>query len=386
LTRPPSRASRGFQIFAKPAGPACNLACRYCYYLEKSRLYEDGPAFRMAGDLLEAYIVQHLQASPDEIVRFSWHGGEPTVLGLEYFRSIVALQKKHRPAGRRIANGLQTNGFLLDDEWGRFLAGEGFSVGLSLDGPKDIHDLYRRTPDGRPTFERTMRGYEILRRHGVSTDIICVVSAGNAGRPGQVYGFFKEIGALYISFLPLVIRRPDLPGGVDPMSVPAEGWGDFLCAIFDEWVDKDIGRIKIQIIEEAVRVAFGQDHSLCIFRPECGDIPVVEHDGGFYSCDHFVDTDLRIGNIRETPLVELLESTTQRAFGRRKKDALPRLCGSCEVLAMCNGECPKNRFVRTADGEAGGNYLCSGYRRFFNRVRPFVEAVSSEWRRQNGLS
>ncbi len=375
------RASRGFQVFAKPAGPACNLACRYCYYLEKSGLFQDSGVLRMPDDLLEDYIVQHLQASPDEVIRFSWHGGEPTLAGLDFFRKAVALQKKYRPDNRQVANGLQTNGLLLNDEWGRFLAGEGFSVGLSLDGPRELHDLNRKTAGGGPSFDLAMRGYEVLRRHGVSTDILCVVGAGNAGFPGDVYGFFKKIGAAYVSFLPLVIRRPDLPGGVDPMSVTAEAWGDFLCAVFDEWAAGDIGRMKIQIIEEAARVAFGQDHSLCIFRPECGEIPVVEHNGDFYPCDHYVDAENRIGNIRQTPLVTLLESPAQRAFGRRKVDILPKVCRECEVLAMCHGECPKNRFVRTVDGEDNGNYLCPGYRKFFNHCRPFVEAVAAEWRR-----
>ena len=349
------RASRGFQVFAKPAGPACNLACRYCYYLEKRSLYRDSGLLRMPDDLMEDYIVQHLQASPDEVIRFSWHGGEPTLAGLDFFRKAVALQKKHRPAGRTIANGLQTNGLLLNDEWGRFLSGEGFSVGLSLDGPQELHDLNRKTAGDGPSFDLAMRGYELLRKHGVSTDILCVVGAWNAGFPGDVYGFFKKIGAAYVSFLPLVIRRPDLPGGVDPMSVTAEAWGDFLRAVFDEWVEMDIGRIKIQIFEEATRVAFGQDHSLCIFRSECGDIPVVEHNGDFYPCDHFVDEEHCLGNIRQTPLLDLLESPALRAFGRRKTETLPKVCRECEVLAMCHGECPKNRFVRTADGEDNGN-------------------------------
>jgi len=374
------RASRGFQVFAKPAGPACNLACRYCYYLEKAGFYPDGASLRMPEDLLEDYIAQHLQASPDEIIRFSWHGGDPTLAGLDFFRKVVALQKKDRPNGRQVANGLQTNGILIDDAWGQFLAEEGFSVGLSLDGPRELHDLHRRTKGDKPSFDQTMRGVEILRRYGVLTDILCVVSAGNVDRPGDVYEFFKEIGTAYVSFLPLVIRRPDLPGGVDPLSVPAEGWGDFLCAVFDEWVEGDIGRIKVQIFEEAARTAFGQDHSLCLFRPECGDIPVIEHNGDFYPCDHYVDAAHLGGNIRRMPLLALLESPAQRAFGRRKADTLPKVCRECEVSAMCRGECPKNRFVRTADGEEGGNYLCPGYRKFFNHCRPFVEAVAAAWR------
>jgi uncharacterized protein len=376
-------ASRGFQVFVKPAGAACNLACRYCYYFGKGTPGLEGGTVRMSDDLLESYIAQHIAASPDEVIRFSWHGGEPTVLGVDYFRGIVGIQRRYCPAGRTIVNGMQTNGTLLDEEWGRFLAVEGFSVGLSLDGPRELHDRYRLTRDGRSTFDETMRGQELLRRHGVPTDILCVVSANNVRRPAEAYGFFKGIGASYVTFLPLVERRPEAPGGVTPDTVPSEAWGDFLCAVFDEWVGRDIGRIKIQIVEEAARTAFGQEHSLCIFRPVCGDIPVVERNGDFYSCDHFVDAENRVGNIRETPLVELLESPAQRAFGLAKLEKLPRVCRACEVRAMCNGECPKNRFARATDGEPGLNYLCAGYKKFFTRVRPFVAEVAAEWRRQN---
>lgn len=374
-------AARGFQVFVKPAGAACNLACRYCYYLDKDGLgAKDGPA-RMEADLLEDYIAQHIAASPDEIIRFSWHGGEPTVLGLDYFRTIVALQRRLCPAGRAIANGLQTNGTLLDEAWGRFLAAEGFAVGLSLDGPRAIHDAFRVRPDESSSFDDARRGYEILRRHGVPTDILCVVGSHNAGRPAEVYGFFKEIGAAFLTFLPLVEPRPEAPRGVSSESVPAEAWGDFLCAVFDEWVEADIGRVKVQIVEEAARTAFGQEHSLCIFRPVCGDIPLLEKNGDVYACDHFADRAHRLGSIRETPLVELLESPDQRAFGRAKRDRLPRVCRACDVLTMCNGECPKNRFAISPDGEPGWNYLCPGYLKFFSHLRPFVAAVAAAWRR-----
>jgi uncharacterized protein len=431
--------SRSFQVFAKPVGALCNLACVYCYYLEKGGIpgvgvgvgESEGAAGappRMADEFLEFYIAQHISASPDEIIRFSWHGGEPTAFGLDGFRRIVALQRKYKPAGRMIANGLQTNGTLLDEDWGRFLAAEGFSIGLSLDGPRELHDSFRRTRDGKPTFNSMMRGYEILRRHGVATDILCVISAENVRFPLDVYGFFKCIEATYISFLPLVERlkrasiatlpdsdaaialksspaaegvspeplpaaghvTPASSSAVDtpadtaratPDSVPAAAWGDFLCAVFDEWVENDIGRIKIQIFEEAARTAFGQEHSLCIFRPTCGDIPVVERNGDFYSCDHYVGAAHHLGNIRETPLLALLESPAQRAFGQAKLATLPRICLSCEVRAMCHGECPKNRLLLSPDGEPGWNYLCPGYRRFFNHARPFIEAVAAEWRR-----
>ncbi len=379
-------ASRGFQIFAKPADAACNLSCRYCYYLEKGDGgAPEGPK-RMSDDLLEHYIAQHIAASPDEIIRFSWHGGEPTVLGLDYFRKIVEIERRLCPPGRIIANGMQTNGTLLDEEWGRFLAAQGFAVGLSLDGPREMHNRYRLTRDGRPTFDAVMRGYEILRRHGVSTDILCVVSSHNAPHPGEVYRFFKTIGASSVTFLPLVEQAPGPAAAVTPETVPAEAWGDFLCAVFDEWAARDIGRIKIQIIEEAARTAFNLEHSLCLFRPVCGDIPVIERNGDFYSCDHFVDPAHLLGNIGETPLIDLLESQAQRAFGLAKREKLPRVCRACGVLNMCNGECPKNRFLCSPEGEPGWNYLCSGYKKFFTRIKPFVAAVAAEWRRQNLIS
>ena len=374
---PATRVSREFQVFAKPAGAVCNLGCHYCYYLEKERLYPEEGAFRMPDDILEAYIVQHIQAASSAVIRFSWHGGEPTVLGLDYFRKIVALQRKYQPANQRIANGIQTNGTLLDEEWRRFLSAEGFAVGLSLDGPQDMHDLYRTTKGGRSTHKQAMRGYRLLRRHRINNDVLCVVNAHNVQHPLRVYRFFKEIKARYVSFLPLVERQPDAEGEVSPRSVTAEAWGVFLCEIFDAWRDQDIGQIKVQIFEEAARTAFGQDHALCIFRKTCGDIPVVEHNGDFFSCDHFVDAEHLLGNIRETPLADLLESPAQRAFGQAKLDTLPRHCRACEVRAMCNGECPKNRFIQTPTGEAGLNYLCAGYKRFFAHCRPFVTQLAA---------
>jgi len=375
-------ASRGFQVFVKPAGAACNLACRYCYYLDKGSSPSGAAPPRMPEDLLEEYISQHIAASPDEIIRFSWHGGEPTVLGVDYFRRAVEIQRRLCPPGRRIANGMQTNGTLLDEDWGRLLAAEGFSVGLSLDGPRHLHDRHRLTRNGRSTFDETIRGFKILKRHGVATDILCVVSAATVLRPAEVYLFLKGIGASFMTFLPLVAKQPDAPGCVSPDSVPSEAWGEFLCAVFDEWQSRDIGRVKVQVIEEAARTAFGQEHSLCLFRPVCGDIPVVERNGDFFSCDHSVDEGHRLGNIRETPLVSLLESPAQRAFGLAKKEGLPGVCLRCEVREMCNGECPKNRFSITPDGETGLNYLCAGYKKFFAHVRPFVDAVAAAWARQ----
>jgi uncharacterized protein len=372
------RVCREFQIFAKPAGAVCNLNCTYCYYLDKRSLYPESGALRMPEDLIEDYIVQHIAAAPDSTIAFSWHGGEPTILGLEYFRKIVELQRKHRPAGRRITNGIQTNGCVLDEEWCRFLAAEGFSVGLSLDGPAELHDPYRVTRGGEPTHKQVMRGYELLRKHEVPTDIVCVAHDLNVRQPLTVYRFFRDIGCRYLGFLPVVERLPGTEA-MTPHTPPAEAYGAFLCKIFDEWIGRDTGRIAVQIFEEASRPARGLEHSLCTFRETCGQIPVLEHNGDFFPCDYFVDREHRLGNIRDTPLGDLLESPAQRAFGEAKRDALPRHCRECEVLPFCNGGCPKHRIISTPDGEPGLNYLCAGLKRFFLHSRePLARMASRE--------
>jgi uncharacterized protein len=294
----------------------------------------------------------------------------------------VEIQEKNRPAGRKITNGIQTNGTLLDEEWCRFLAVEGFIIGISIDGPRDMHDHYRVTKDHKPAFERVMRSYKLLLKHKVPTEILCVVSAYNVQHPIQVYRFFKELGAEFITFLPLVEYREDTKNRVSDRSVPAEAFGLFLSTIFDEWVEEDIGKVKIQVFEEAARTAFRQDHTLCIFKQTCGGVPVVEHNGDFYSCDHYVDGGHHLGNISEIPLVELLNSAEQKNFGQAKLDTLPQYCRNCDVKDMCNGECPRNRFIKTPDGEEGLNYLCAGYRHFFNHCRPFVSAVADHWNSQ----
>jgi uncharacterized protein len=377
------KAVHAFQIFAKPIGFVCNLDCHYCYYLKTKQLYPKGGSFRMFDDILEEYIVQHIDASTEPVIRFSWHGGEPTLLGLNYFRKIVAFQQKHQPPHQRIVNGIQTNGTLLDEAWCRFLATERFAVGLSLDGPQEIHNQYRVTRHQEPTYELTMRGYHFLQKHQVNTDILCVVNAYNVQFPLQVYRFFKQINAQYITFLPLVEPQPDTKGGVSQLSVPAKAWGLFLCTIFNEWKDQDIGQVKVQIFEEAARTAFHQEHSLCIFRPTCGDIPVIEHNGDIYSCDHYVDSEHCLGNITATPLVTLLESPRQRAFGTAKLETLPHYCQECEVRTMCNGGCPKNRILKTPYEAPGLNYLCLGYKRFFMHCQPFVSAVADLGNRLN---
>ena len=368
-------ASREFQVMVKPIGAVCNLDCGYCYYLKKKELYPKARLFRMPDDLLESYIVQHIEACPKESILFSWHGGEPTILGLDYFRRIVELQCKHRPPGREILNGMQTNGTLLDEAWCRFLAAEGFYVGLSMDGPKELHDRYRITRREKSTHKQVLQSFRLLKHHRVSCDLLCVVHHHNVRQPTAVYRFFKEIGVEYLQFIPLVARKED--GEVSAETVPAEAYGRFLCTIFKEWVRHDIGRIGIQNFDEVVRPFLGMDHALCVSRETCGNIVVVEHNGDFYSCDHFVDREHRLGNIRETPLLEMLESPALLEFGRKKRDALPRYCRECEVISSCNGGCPKDRFARTPDGEEGLNYLCAGLKHFFAYSRPYLQRLAS---------
>ena len=376
------KVSGEFQVFVKPAGAICNLDCKYCYYSDKQSLYPGAGVIRMADSLLEEYIVQHIDAAAGPEISFSWHGGEPTTLGVDFFRQAVELERRHRPAGWRIRNGIQTNGVLLDEEWCRFLAAEEFSVGLSLDGPAEMHDAYRVTRGGQPTHQQVMRAYGLLRRHEVSTDIVCVVHNLNVRHPLTVYRFFREIGCRYLGFLPVVERAPDGGDGVGPYTPAAEEYGAFLCKIFDEWVARDAGRMAVQAFEEAARPALGLEHSLCVFRETCGQIPVLEHNGDLFPCDHYVDREHRLGNIRETPFSELLESPAQRGFGDAKRDSLPRYCRECEVLAQCHGGCPKYRFIRTPFGEPGLNYLCAGLKRFFLHSRAPLARMAARERAQ----
>jgi serine-type anaerobic sulfatase-maturating enzyme len=369
-------AQREFQVMVKPMGAICNLDCHYCYYLKKEFLYPEGDTFRMTDEMLERYIVQQIEAAPGPMVNFAWHGGEPTALGLDYFQKIVELQKKHRTDGKKIVNGIQTNGTLLTDAWCRFFAAERFSIGLSIDGPRELHDAYRVDKGQKPTHKQIVRAFRMLTEHDVHVDVLCVVHDKNVWHPTQVYRFFKDLGVEFLQFLPLVERQN---GGVTPRTVPAEAFGSFLTTIFDEWVRNDVGRIAIQMFDEAARPLAGMEHSLCIFRETCGDVPVVEHNGDFFSCDHFVEPEYRVGNIAETHLGELVESAPQRAFGEAKRESLPRYCRECEVRAMCNGGCPKDRFIAAPDGEAGLNYLCAGYKSFFIHSRPYLKKMVDLW-------
>lgn len=326
---------------------------------------------------LENFIKQNFEASTDDIVSFSWHGGEPLIAGLDFFRRIVRLQRKYRRTGINIVNGIQTNGTLLNDDWCKFFARENFVIGMSIDGTESIHNTFRLSATGGTSFERVMKGFNLLKKYNIIPEILCVVNAVNVEYPVEIYDFFKKLGAKFITFLPLVVRDPG--GGVSEDSVPARAFGHFLSKVFDQWVENDIGIIRIQIIEEAIRTAFNQDHTLCIFKVNCGGVPVLEHNGDFYTCDHYVDSEHLVGNINNKKLADLLNNETQKAFGMLKSSMLPGYCLDCEVKAMCNGECPRNRFINTPDGERGLNYLCVGYKYFFNHIKPFVETVGQVW-------
>jgi len=373
---------REFQVFAKPVGSTCNLHCSYCYYLEKKGLYHETAHFQMDDDILEKYIVQHIEASSESVIAFSWHGGEPLLAGIEFYRKVLALQSAHKPADKIVLNGIQTNGTLINEEWGCFFADNGFLIGISIDGPAELHDIFRRTKDNGATAHKVISGIQLLKKYGVIPELLCVVNSENVRHPLIIYKFCKQMEAKYITFLPLVEHDPLAASGVSKKSVPSEEFGYFLSAIFDEWVTKDIGDIKIQIIEEAARIAFGQDHTLCIFKENCGGVPVVEHNGDFYSCDHYVDKAHLLGNIKDHSLAYFLDSEIQMEFGNAKSISLPDYCIACDVRSMCNGECPKNRFILTSDGNPGLNYLCKGYKYFFNHIRPFVEAIAEEWGNQ----
>jgi len=361
-----------FHVMAKPRGAICNLDCEYCYYLRKEDLYQ-GRSFRMSDQILENYIRQYITAQRVPEVNFAWQGGEPTLMGLDFFRKVVAYQQKYARPGMKIENTLQTNGTLLNDEWCRFLAKNRFLIGISLDGPREVHDVYRKDKGGAPTFDRVVRGVNLLRRHKVDFNVLTCVSAANVHQPLEVYHFLRdEIGAEYIQFIPIVERDNDTgfqEGTVlTSRSITGKQYGDFLIAIFDEWVHRDVGRVFVQIFDTALGRWLGAPGGLCVFQETCGKALVMEHNGDLYSCDHFVEPRHLLGNILETPLIELVGSEQQLKFGLNKKASLPRYCRECPVLFACNGGCPKNRTDLTPDGEAGLNHLCKGYKAFFTHI------------------
>lgn len=375
-----------FHVMAKPIGPICNLDCAYCYYLEKEALYPAGERFRMSDGVLDAYISQYIASQPGPEVGFTWQGGEPTLMGLPFFQRVVELQRRHCPPGKRVSNGLQTNGTLLDAEWARFLRDERFLVGISIDGPPELHDAYRTDKGSHPTAERVLRGARLLLDAGVDINVLCVVHRLNSRQPIEVYRFLKELGVRHLQFIPLVeplggggpvsFEAARRGAGVSERSVLPDAFGQFLIAVFETWFREDVGRVFIQTFEETLARTAGAPGSLCIFAPECGRSLALEHNGDLFSCDHYVRPEHRLGNIRELPMLQLAQLPAQVAFGRSKRETLPAYCRSCEVLDFCHGECPKNRIILTPDGEPGLNYLCAGYRDYFNAVGPWMEQLA----------
>ncbi|MGC9520739.1 MAG: anaerobic sulfatase maturase [Anaerolineae bacterium] len=365
-------APRAFHVMAKPRGPICNLACEYCYYLPKSQLYPDSD-FWMSDKVLESFTRQYIEAQQVPEVTFGWQGGEPLLMGVEFFERAIAYQEMYRRPGIRINNTLQTNGTLIDAEWGAFFAEHDFLVGLSLDGPREMHDAYRVDKAGKPTWDKVMRGLRILQDQGVEYNILCTVHAANAAHPVEVYRFFRdEVGTEFVQFIPIV-RRDNETGHqkgleVTHHSVTGAQYGDFLIGVFDEWVRHDVGRVFVQIFDVALAAWAGQRPGLCVFEPTCGLGLALEHNGDLYACDHYVEPDYLLGNIMETPMIDLVASEKQRAFGQAKLETLPQQCLDCEFRFVCNGGCPKNRILPGDGGTPNLNYLCAGYKAFFRHI------------------
>lgn len=372
----PDKAPPAFHLLAKPTGAICNLDCAYCFFLDKELLYP-GSKFRMSDAVLERYIRQLIESHRVDQVTVAWQGGEPTLMGLDFYRKAMALEEKYRRPGMTFLNTMQTNGTLLNDEWGEFFKEHNFLIGLSLDGPRDLHDVYRVDKGGQPTFDKVMRGLRLLQKHGVEYNLLTTVNRVNADYPLEVYQFLRdEAGADWMQFIPVVERINEngltlYQAGttVSDRSVLPEQFGDFLTTIFDEWVRHDVGRIYVQTFEAAARNWLGLESSgMCVFNETCGQGLALEHNGDLYACDHFVEPDYHLGNIQDEHMIKLVASPQQLKFGASKRDTLPQYCLECDVRFACHGECPKNRFLTTPDGEPGLNYLCAGFKHFFHHV------------------
>lgn len=381
--------SRPLYIMLKPAGSLCNARCKYCYYLEKSKLYGNRQKNIMADNTLEKFIKEYIEAQTTVEVLFTWHGGEALMRPISFYKRAIELQRKYA-CGHRIDNSIQTNGMLLNDEWCQFFKENNFLVGVSIDGSQEFHDEYRRTAIGGPTFQKVMQGIKLLNKHGVEWNALAVVNDFNADYPLEFYHFFKQIGCHYIQFTPIVerlTRREDNltlapgmqeDGRLTNFSITAEQWGNFLCTIFDEWVHNDVGEYYIQLFDATLANWAGMAPGICTLSKECGHAGVMEFNGDVYSCDHFVYPEYRLGNISTHTIIELMYGDKQRDFARMKHQMLPRQCRECRFEFTCHGECPKNRFLRDCYGNAGLNYLCSGYRRFFEHAAPYMEFMKNE--------
>lgn len=377
-------------VMLKPAGALCNLACDYCYYLEKAKLYQESPKHVMSDELLEKFIEEYINSQTMQEVLFTWHGGETLMRPLSFYRKAQALQKRYA-RGRQIVNCIQTNGTLLTDEWCRFFHDNQWLVGISIDGPQEFHDEYRRNRQGRPSFVKVMQGINLLKKHNVEWNAMAVVNDYNADYPLEFYHFFKELDCHYIQFAPIVERiAPHADGrhlaavdeeskeGLADFSITPRQWGNFLCSIFDEWVRQDVGNYYIQLFDSTLANWVGEQPGICTLAKTCGHAGVMEFNGDVYSCDHFVFPQYKLGNIYSNTLAEMMYGERQQKFGQAKYTALPAQCKKCPYLFACNGECPKNRFCKTTDGEPGLNYLCQGYYRFFGHAAPYMDFMKRE--------
>ncbi len=377
-------------VMLKPAGAHCNLACKYCYYLEKNKLYPTAQRHLMSDEMLEQFTREYIEAQTMNQVLFTWHGGEPLLRSIDFYRKALSLQQKYA-GGRRIDNVIQTNGTLLTDEWCEFFAQNHWLVGISIDGPQPDHDHYRLTAAGKPSWKKVMQGIKLLKKHGVEWNAMAVVNAYNANHPLEFYRFFKENGCQFLQFTPIVERLTRHEDGrtlasladkdeisLSEASVAPEQWGYFLCAIFDEWVRKDVGKIFVEIFDCTLANWMGISPGICAYSKECGHAGVMEHNGDVYSCDHFVFPEYKLGNIRDHSLINMLYGEQQQEFSRLKHSSLPRQCKECDMEFACHGECPKNRFMKDKYGDSGLNYLCPGYYHYYQHVAPYMDYMKQE--------
>lgn len=377
-------------VMLKPAGAHCNLACKYCYYLEKNKLYPTAQRHLMSDEMLEQFTREYIEAQTMNQVLFTWHGGEPLLRSIDFYRKALSLQQKYA-GSRRIDNVIQTNGTLLTDEWCEFFAQNHWLVGISIDGPQPDHDHYRLTAAGKPSWKKVMQGIKLLKKHGVEWNAMAVVNAYNANHPLEFYRFFKENGCQFLQFTPIVERLTRHEDGrtlasladkdeisLSEASVVPEQWGYFLCAIFDEWVRKDVGKIFVEIFDCTLANWMGISPGICAYSKECGHAGVMEHNGDVYSCDHFVFPEYKLGNIRDHSLIDMLYGEQQQEFSRLKHSSLPRQCKECDMEFACHGECPKNRFMKDKYGDSGLNYLCPGYYHYYQHVAPYMDYMKQE--------
>ena len=377
-------------VMLKPAGAHCNLACKYCYYLEKNKLYPTAQRHLMSDEMLEQFTREYIEAQTMNQVLFTWHGGEPLLRSIDFYRKALSLQQKYA-GGRCIDNVIQTNGTLLTDEWCEFFAQNHWLVGISIDGPQPDHDHYRLTAAGKPSWKKVMQGIKLLKKHGVEWNAMAVVNAYNANHPLEFYRFFKENGCQFLQFTPIVERQTRHEDGrtlasladkdeisLSEASVAPEQWGYFLCAIFDEWVRKDVGKIFVEIFDCTLANWMGISPGICAYSKECGHAGVMEHNGDVYSCDHFVFPEYKLGNIRDHSLIDMLYGEQQQEFSRLKHSSLPRQCKECDMEFACHGECPKNRFMKDKYGDSGLNYLCPGYYHYYQHVAPYMDYMKQE--------